>query len=61
MDEPIFVTDQDIDDSAPPPPKKYKHTAINRKTGQRLGSNDGRKWFDLRTGEPYPSQPQQTS
>lgn len=28
----------------PPEPMAYKYTAINPKTGERIGSNDGKKW-----------------
>jgi hypothetical protein len=34
------------------PADKYKQTATNKKTGHRIGSNDGMKtWYDVQTGQ----------
>lgn len=44
------------DEQSKPQGKKYRHTAVNRKTGQRIGSDDGTTWHDLATGEPYRSE-----
>ncbi len=50
MTQKVEFSEHDIDRDAK---RSYKHIAVHKETGQRIGSDDGTTWFDTRTGEQY--------